>query len=102
MSASGVSARVVSAHLLAPVGQDMVIGALGGNRTVVSVEEHVIRGGLGGLVAEVVAEDLPGVRLTRMGLVGPYVSAVGTQKYLRERNRIDSMSIAETAYQLVS
>lgn len=98
----GVSARVVSAHLLAPVERDMVIGALGDNTTVVTVEEHVVRGGLGGLVAEVIAEDLPGVRLTRMGLAGPYVSAVGTQQYLRERNGLDAASIASRARDLVN
>lgn len=92
----GTSARVVSAHTLSPLANRTVTSAIGASPVVVTLEEHVIRGGLGGLVAEVIAEEQLGVRLVRLGLDGPFVSEVGSQAYLRERVGLNASSVVQT------
>lgn len=90
----GVSVRVVSAHALSPLEPSEVLQAIGPARHVLTVEEHVVRGGLGSAVAEVLAENPTGARLTRVGLTGSYVSLVGSQVYLRRQSGLDGVSLA--------
>lgn len=98
----GVSARVVSAHTLSPVEPAAVLRAIGDSRHVITLEEHVIRGGLGSAVAEVMAENPTGARLTRLGLTGSYVSTVGSQVYLRGQCGLDSDSLTKNVLELLS
>lgn len=73
----GVSARVVEMHTIKPLDVDMVIGSARETGTLVTVEEHSIVGGLGGAVAEALADAHP-TPLERVGLrdrfaeTGPY------------------------------
>lgn len=89
----GVSVRVISAGLLAPTRSEMVTRALDGVELVVTLEEHVTSGGLGGLVAEVTASSDARPRLIRLGIENSYPDYVGTQSYLREGCRLDSVSL---------
>ena len=89
----GVSVRVISAGLLAPVNSHMVAQALHGVKLVVTVEEHVTSGGLGGLVAEVTTSSSERPRLIRLGIEDSYPDHVGTQSYLRESCRLDGASL---------
>ncbi len=56
LAADGVAARVVSAHQLSPLEPRQVLESLGSSREVITVEEHVVRGGLGSAVSEIIAE----------------------------------------------
>lgn len=62
---------------------------------IVTVEEHNIIGGLGGAVAEVMAEYGGKARLLRIGLNDRYCVRVGNQRYLRRQYGIDATAIIE-------
>lgn len=62
---------------------------------IVTVEEHNIIGGLGGAVAEVMAECECKAKLVRMGINDEYCALVGDQKYLRNAYGISAKKIAE-------
>lgn len=91
----GVSVRVISAGLLAPATNEMVTRALDGINLVVTVEEHVTSGGLGGLVAEATASSNARPRLIRLGVQNGYPDHVGTQSYLRQSYQLDSASLVD-------
>ncbi len=55
----GVSAGVLHLPSLKPVNKDEIVSAAEKVKLVVTVEEHTIYGGLGGLVAEVLSEASP-------------------------------------------
>ena len=59
------------------------------------VEEHSIVGGLGGAVAEVMAELGCDTRLVRIGLEDIYSSVVGSQEYLRSVYGMDAAAITK-------
>jgi transketolase len=62
---------------------------------IVTIEEHSIVGGLGGTVAEILAE-LPGAApLIRIGLPNRSFSLVGDQAYLRAAHGLDPAAISE-------
>jgi transketolase len=51
----GIDAAVINVHTIAPLDEAAVLEAATGKRAIVTVEDHSIRGGLGGAVAEVLA-----------------------------------------------
>ncbi len=64
---AGVSARVIDIHTIKPIDREIIIKASRETGAIVTAEEHTILGGLGGAVAEVLAEDAP-CRLRRIGI----------------------------------
>lgn len=94
LSKSGVSCRVLSVHTIKPIDRETLCRAAAETRVVVTVEEHTVHGGLGGLVAEILMEN--GVTLkkfTRLGLQDEFSSVVGSQQYLRKRYGLDERAI---------
>ena len=67
LKASGISARVIDIHTIKPIDKEIIIKAARETGAIVTAEEHSIIGGLGGAVAEVLAEDAP-CRLRRVGV----------------------------------
>jgi transketolase len=90
----GVQARVLSAHTLRPFDAEAVFAACRETGGVITVEEHVVGGGLGGLVAETCLEG--GVvpqAFHRIGLRAGFSSIVGSQDYLRQQYGMDAPAI---------
>lgn len=77
LAAEGISARVVEIHTVKPLDVEAVVHHARACGAVVTAEEQTVVGGLGGAVAEVLAEQAP-TPLRRVGLhdrfaeTGPY------------------------------
>ncbi|MHB8449157.1 MAG: transketolase family protein [Mycobacteriales bacterium] len=94
LSESGVAVRLVSFPWVQPIDEKEILRAARDCRMVASIEEHSVSGGLGGVVAELLA-GLPGhAPLLRIGLPRQFTSIVGTQAHLREVYGLDSAAIA--------
>ena len=63
---AGISARVIDMHTIKPLDEAAVLAAAE-THLVVTVEEHSVKGGLGGAVAEVLCQNRP-VRMRILGL----------------------------------
>jgi transketolase len=63
----GINARVLDMHSLKPFDREAVVKAAKETGRIVTVEEHSIYGGLGGMVAEICAEECP-VPVKRLGI----------------------------------
>jgi transketolase len=68
LAAGGVEATVVHLPVLKPVDVGAIDDAIGSGRPVFSVEEHSVIGGLGSLLAEVIASRPDGRVLHRIGI----------------------------------
>ena len=55
----GISARVINMSSIKPIDEKAIIKAAGETGAIVTCEEHTVRGGLGGAVAEVLALHKP-------------------------------------------
>lgn len=55
----GISARLINIHTIKPIDKEIIIKAAKETGAIVTCEEHSIIGGLGGAVAEVLAENCP-------------------------------------------
>jgi len=67
LARQGITARVLDIHTLKPLDCEAICSAAAETGAVVTAEEHSIIGGLGGAVAEVLAENCP-VPLQRVGI----------------------------------
>lgn len=93
LAGDGVSAAVVSAHTLKPLDADGIAELAARYSVVVACEEHQVTGGLGGAVAEVLAERGISPRFRRFGLTG-FPHSIGSQEYLRKANGLDGTALS--------
>jgi transketolase len=81
----GTRIRVLSMHTVQPLDDDAVRRAARETGAVVTLEEHSIRGGLGGAVAEILSESgLQGLIFKRLSLPPEFIKEVGDQNFLRQ------------------
>lgn len=102
LQASGIGCSIYSAHSLKPFDAEGLLDIAQRHAAVVTLEEHVVTGGLGSLAADVfvAAGRLPS-RFARMGLPDAYSAIVGSQEYLRQRHGLDAEAIVETVRALM-
>ena len=98
LAASGLNVRVVNMSSIAPLDVDAIrdaaqVGAI------VTVEEHSVRGGLGGAVAEVVASEHP-ARVRMMGFPG--FMPTGSAAFLFEQFGLTPAGIAEAVREVIA
>ena len=96
LKAGGVSAGVVSLHTVKPLDEELLSEVFARYRVVVTIEEHSRIGGLGGAVAEWLADHpAPKARLLRIGTPDAFFHEAGEQEYAREKLGLTSQAIAE-------
>jgi len=91
----GYAVEQYSFPTVKPIDQAVIADCAERFKHIFAVEEHNIIGGLGGAVAEVMAELGTGAKLHRVGINDFYCVTVGTQQYLREQVGISASAIAE-------
>ena len=102
LSRSGLSVGLYSMHTIKPIDREAIWEAARKTKLIVTVEEHSVVGGLGGAVAEVLAEmGNPRARLRFLGIGSPCHAVVGDQKYLRAMNGLSVESIVRTVQSAV-
>jgi transketolase len=69
---------------------------------VVTVEAHQLAGGLGSLVAEVVADNQVQCKLVRMAVTRPVTGVTGSEAYMLRCHGLDRDSIATTALRVLA
>jgi transketolase len=93
LRAEGISVGVIDMHTVKPIDSATVLRVATEAPIILTVEEHNILGGLGGAVAEVLAEAGTGTRLVRHGLMDEY-SLIAPPTHLYAHYRLDARGIA--------
>ena len=103
LGTEGISVRVIDVHTIKPLDVDGICAAIRDCGHVITLEEHVVSGGLGSAVAEVCAEArLPLKSFKRLGIGDVFPDIVGDQSFLRARYGLDVCSIAAVLRQEVA
>ncbi len=100
LAQQGIAARVLNFHTIKPLDSLALIAAARETYGIVTIEEHSILGGLGGAVAEEIAEHCP-VPVRRIGVPDVFSAYVGTQQELLQRYRITGEHIVEEALHIL-
>lgn len=93
----GIAARVINMSSISPLDEAAIVAAAE-TGAIVTAEEHVVRGGLGGAVAEVVSMHRP-VPMSMLGFDG--FQPTGSAEWLMERAGLTADGIANAARELV-
>lgn len=102
LAAKKIQVRVLGIHTIRPLAPEAILAAARETGGIITLEEHTVEGGLGGLVAETLLEygALPRF-FRRMGLRNGFSSIVGSQAYLRKRYGLDAEAIVQTVLENV-
>jgi transketolase len=96
LAAQGLQVRVLDMHTVKPVDREAILQAAASTPLVVTLEEHTVIGGLGGAVAEVLAEAGSGTPLRRLGLQDTFAVMSGSQEDVRRAHGITAEAVVES------
>jgi transketolase len=96
--ARGIKARVLNMSSMVPMDRAAVIAAARETRGIVTIEEASVYGGLGGAVAEIVADEHP-TRVKRLGVPGVF-APTGNAEFLLEHFGLTAQGIEAAAVEL--
>jgi len=99
LAGEGVQARVLNASSLRPMDRDALLAAARETGAIVTAEDHFVHGGLGGLVAETLAEEEP-VPIAYVGMRDRYGTS-GTWEQLLEHFGLTPAAIADAARRVI-
>ena len=99
LSDEGIDARVLNMATIRPIDRQAIVAAAKETAGIVTVEEHTVYGGLGGAVAEVVAQTHP-VPMRILGVPGVF-APTGDAVFLMEHFGLTSSGIAAAAVGLL-
>ncbi|VYT78496.1 transketolase family protein [Metakosakonia massiliensis] len=101
LAEQGIEASVISVPSIRPCNTSQLLAALQGCNAVVSVEEHNVNGGVGSLVAEVLAEAGCGIPLRRLGIPDGQYAIAADRAATRARHEIDAAGVVKNALALL-
>jgi transketolase len=97
LAADGIEARVLNMATASPIDREAIIAAATETGTIVTAEEHIVRGGLGSAVAEVVVQERP-VPMRILGFPG--FCPTGSATFLLDHFGLSADGIAAAAREL--
>jgi len=101
LRAKGRSVGMIDMATVKPIDRDAILEAAASTRTILTVEEHNVLGGLGGAVAEVIAEEGLPVKVRRHGIYDEY-SLIAPPTHLYAHYKLDAVGIEEIAAGLLA
>ncbi len=101
LESAGLSVRHLHLNTIKPFDAQAMLDHLGSvTRGVVTLENHVTEGGVGSLVAEIMADNGVGKRLVRLGLKDTYAHG-GSRPYLMKYYGLDATALVRGVEDLV-
>ena len=94
----GIVSGVLHLHTVKPLDDQLLLASMQNVELVVTLEEHLLEGGLGAAILETVSDRVPGniPRIKRLGISGEFTKEYGSQDSLLKSLGLDHISIADT------
>lgn len=95
LESGGLKAGVLDIYRLKPLNKEFLLNEFRAAKRIVTLEEHTLSGGLGGLIAEFMAENEILLPLKSFGIPDTFHYESGKREYFRALDGIDSAQISE-------
>ena len=90
----GISVKLISIPMLNPINKPLLIDMIGNVKHVISIEEHYIIGGLGGILLEIFASNkINNYELTTLGITHRFIHEIKDQNGMRKLFGLSKNSI---------
>jgi len=96
---SGISARIVDMHTIKPIDEKLILKSAKDTNAIITAEEHSVLGGLGGAIAEIIAEKNLKINFYRMGIRDRFCES-GEPDDLLEKYKLNKKYIVKKAKEL--
>lgn len=96
----GISAEVINIHTIKPLDEEVILKSVRKTKAVVSAEEHLMNGGLGDSIAQLLGRKLP--TPIEMVAVNDKFGESGKPEDLLAKYGIDTINIIEAAQKVIS
>ena len=83
----GLKIGIIDLHCLKPLNKDVLISKLNTNK-VITIEEHILDGGMGSIIAEFICDNNLEIELKRIGMTD-YLQDYGPREVLSEKIGLD-------------
>jgi transketolase len=100
LAAQGISAEVINMHTIKPLDVQAILDSVSKTKCVVTAEEHMINGGLGDSVAQVLARNIPYPQ-EYVGVNDSFGES-GTPDELMVKYHIDTPDVVAAALRVIS
>jgi transketolase len=93
----GIECGVINMHTLKPIDHKMVLYVAGSVRTLVTLEEHTLQGGLGSMICSLLMDSSEGPhpKVIRMGIPDEFPAGYGSQDTMMESFSLQPEQIAK-------
>ena len=95
-----INAEVINIHTIKPLDRDAIINSIKKTKCVVTAEEHMLNGGLGESIAQLLSRELP-TPLEMVGVNDTFGES-GTPRQLMEKYGLTSSDIVKASKKVVS
>ena len=100
LDAEGISAEVINLHTIKPLDNDTILKAVANTKCVVTAEEHMLNGGLGDSIAQLLSRNTP-TPIEMVGMDDSFGES-GPPMKLMEKYGIDRNAIVESAKKVIT
>jgi transketolase len=91
-----IDAGIIDLYRIKPVNQELLLKLIGDTGKVVTLEENLINGGIGSVVAEILVDSGKTVPLKRIAIPDQYCFEYGGRHYLHAATGLDVDSVTRT------
>ena len=100
LDSEGISAEVINLHTIKPLDNDAILKAVANTKCVVTAEEHMLNGGLGDSIAQLLSRNTP-TPIEMVGMDDSFGES-GPPMKLMEKYGIDRNAIVESAKKVIT
>ena len=100
LDSEGISAEVINIHTIKPLDNDAILKAVANTKCVVTAEEHMLNGGLGDSIAQLLSRNTP-TPIEMVGMDDSFGES-GPPMKLMEKYGIDRNAIIESAKKVIT
>ncbi|MBU1083541.1 MAG: 1-deoxy-D-xylulose-5-phosphate synthase [Candidatus Omnitrophica bacterium] len=96
LAGESVDAGIIDLYRLKPVNRDLLLQNIVSAKKILTLEEHVINGGIGSIVAEILCDATVFKPLKRIAIDDQDCFSYGDREYLQRNCGLDGKTVSET------
>lgn len=97
-----INAGVIDLYRIRPINEELLLNSIGQSKRIVTLEEHLLTGGMGSAVAEILIDNGKTTPLKRIGIQDKYYYAYGGRNNIQSLCGLDTDSVTKTTLEWLS